>query len=145
MSAATKLMEAYEQTPATVGELLQQYVALDQEAKTMEGLTTDIKVKRDLVKYRIQDQLTAMGTTSVTDKETKHRATAYEETRWVVYDANEFLAACMESPFLHELVVPSVNIPQAIEMAKADPVLFAEIPGIRLMSQPRLRITRGKG
>lgn len=126
------------------GDLIAEYYLLEDQIKAVQPGLDELKQMQSLIKSRIGDLLEETGQSSGTDAETKHRATVYDEERWVVSDRAELLAACKESPFLYGFLHTDVNDRDVLTWAATDPDLAAEIPGLTKVVSRKMRMTRGK-
>jgi hypothetical protein len=139
-------MSADDGNKLRLSDLLKEHEELKASASELEKQAKDLRRKQDSVRYGIMDYLQFVGMSSVTDDETRHRATVYNEEKWVVADALEFEAAVRESAYLRScLIIEAVDHKTAVIMAQEEPDLFREIPGMMLVSTPKLRITPKKG
>lgn len=127
------------------GDLLDEYVRLGEQIKVLQTSMNDLQREQEVIKFRLHDRMEELETSSVTDQLTKHRATKYTEKRWAIADPTEFRAAVQESPYLLASVLDTaLDSRVAARIAKANPELVEEIPGLVQVEQVKLRITRGK-
>ena len=130
----------------TLGDMIEAYLSCGAEIKQLQDAQNILQQEQEGLKYRIDERMSELDTSSITDQITKHRATKYTEQRWVVMDPTELKAAIIESPYLMDIFLSmGIDHRLASKIAKDAPDLVAEIPGIGRVEQTKLRITRGKG